>query len=88
VKPARLGTGDLDVPIVFALPRAAAQKLAELDAEGLSLTMQKVFEDPDAIVEDELDGGYIVDRVLSPLRALAIEAEKRGGVVCHFVRHF
>jgi hypothetical protein len=87
VPPARIGcSGDDDVPNVWVLPDAAAQKLAATQDRDLPPIMQQVLladvtgsRDTDTAARE-----YYVERGLRPLRALAIEAGRSGARVCHY----
>lgn len=87
VPPARVGSdGDDDAPSVDALPDVAAKALASIDDAQLPAVMDEV------LAADIMGSGeagddartYFVDRALRPLKALALEAERRGARVCHY----
>jgi hypothetical protein len=85
--PARIGPDqDDDVPLVWALPDAAAKALATIDDAQLPPVMDRVFADEASFSEDAGDEarGYFVDRALRPMKLLALEALRRGGRVCHY----
>lgn len=86
VPPARLGEGD-DVPIVFRLPRAAAERLLSLDgAELRALVAQWLVEtdlsETGDTGEDAQDA--FIAEVLAPFLALCRTAQERGAEVCHY----
>jgi hypothetical protein len=88
VPPARVGCdGDDDIPTVWALPEVATNALAKVDDEQLAAIMDKVLAADVMGSGDATDSEmrtYLVDNVLGPLRALAVEAIQRGARVCHY----
>lgn len=88
VPPARIGCpGDDDAPSVDALPDVAVKVLATLDDARLGPLMDELLA-ADVMgsgeeVSDEARA-YFIDHALRPLRALAIEAARRGARVCHY----
>ena len=87
VPPARVGCeGDDDAPTVDALPEAVTKALATMDDSLLPAVMDKVLaaDIVDSEQRSEEARTYFVDRALRPLKALALEAERRGARLCHY----
>jgi hypothetical protein len=79
VPPARLGPeGDDDVPVVWALPDAAAKVLAALDDAKLPSVMEQLFADEESLAEDDSEEArdYFADRARVPLLRLALLTER------------